>query len=158
VPVSVFTLLVDDATCGESGGIDFNSDDLLRGPNGQDWFGGEGSLELIKSLLLGGAPDKRNIFLGKIMKRAANLREVFDETLIEVSKANKALYFFEAFGDGPINDGFNFDWVHRDFAMTDNQTKIIYLGLFKFALFRTEIKIIHLKAMEDFVNDLMIFF
>jgi hypothetical protein len=34
VPVSVFTLLVDDATCSESGGIDFNSSESLRCPNG----------------------------------------------------------------------------------------------------------------------------
>jgi hypothetical protein len=120
VPVGVFTLLVDDATCGESRGIDFNSSKSLRCSNGQDWFGGEGSLELIKSLLLGGAPDKRNVFLGKIMKGTTNLGEVFDEASVEVGKADKASHFFEVFGDGPINDGFNFDWVHRDFAMTDD--------------------------------------
>jgi hypothetical protein len=86
---------------------------------------------------LGGAPDKWNVFLGKIVVGTANFREVFDETSVEVSKADEALYFFEAFRNGPINGSFNLDWVHRDFAMTDNQTKIIYLGLFKLALFRT---------------------
>jgi hypothetical protein len=39
----------------------------------------------------------------------ANFEEVLNEALVEVSKANEALYFFEAFGNGPINDGFNFD-------------------------------------------------
>jgi hypothetical protein len=68
---------------------------------------------------LGGALDKWNIFLGKIVKRTANLGEVFDEASIEVSKANEALYFFKAFRNGPINNSFNLDWVHRDFAMTD---------------------------------------
>jgi hypothetical protein len=136
VPVSVFTLLVDDATCGESRGIDFNLSESLGCPNGQDWFSGEGSLKLIKGLLLRGAPDKRNVFLEKIVEGMANLREVFDEMSVEVSKADKALYFFEAFRDGPVNDSFNLNWVHRDFAMTDDQTKIIYLGLFKLALFR----------------------
>jgi hypothetical protein len=71
-------------------------------------------------LLLEGAPDKQNISLGKIVKEMANPGEVFNEVLIEISKANKASYFFEAFGNRPINDGFNLDWVHRDFAMTDN--------------------------------------
>jgi hypothetical protein len=69
---------------------------------------------------LGKAPDKWNIFLGEIVERAADLGEVFNKALIEVSKANKALYFFEAFEDGPINNSFNLDWIHRDFAMTDN--------------------------------------
>jgi hypothetical protein len=64
---------------------------------------------LIKGLLLGGAPDKRNIFLGKIVERAAYFGEVFDEASIEVSKANEALYFFEAFRNRPINDSFNLD-------------------------------------------------
>jgi hypothetical protein len=91
---------------------------------------------LIKSLLLGGTPDKRNVFLGEIVKRTADLGEVFNEALVEVSEANKTSDFFEIFRDGPINDGFDFDWVHGDSAMTDNQTKIIYLGLFKLALFR----------------------
>jgi hypothetical protein len=136
VPVSVFTLLVDDATCGEPGSVNFYPSESLRCLNSQDWFGGEGSLKLVKGLLLGGAPDKWNILLGKIMKRAANLREVFDEASIEVSKANEALYFFEAFRNGPINDSFNLNWVHRDFVITDHQTKIVYLGLFKLALFR----------------------
>jgi hypothetical protein len=54
-------------------------------------------------------PDKWNIFFGKIMKRVANLREVFDEVSIEISKANEALHFFKAFGNGPINNGFNFN-------------------------------------------------
>jgi hypothetical protein len=85
---------------------------------------------------LGRAPDKWNIFLRKIVKRAADFREVFDEASIEVSKANEALHFFEAFEDIPIDNGFNLDWVHGDFTMTDNQTKIIYPGLFKLALFR----------------------
>jgi hypothetical protein len=120
VPVSVFTLLVNDATCGKSGGINFNPGESLRCPNGQDWFGGEGGLELIKSLLLGGALDKRNVFFGKIMERTADFGEVFNEVSIEVSKADEALYFFKVFRDGPIDNGFNFDWVHRDSAMTNN--------------------------------------
>jgi hypothetical protein len=41
-----------------------------------DWFSGEGSLELIKSLLLGGAPNKQNIFYEKIVKKIADLGEV----------------------------------------------------------------------------------
>jgi hypothetical protein len=71
-------------------------------------------------LLLRRAPNKWNVFLEKIVKGAADLGEVFDEVSIEVSKANEALYFFEAFGNRPVNDGFNLDWVHRDFAVTDN--------------------------------------
>jgi hypothetical protein len=54
---------------------------------------------------LGRAPDKRNVFLGKIVKRTAYLGEVFDEASVEVSKANEASYFFEAFRNRPINDG-----------------------------------------------------
>jgi hypothetical protein len=69
---------------------------------------------------LGRAPDKWNVLLRKIVKRMANLREVFDEALVEVGKADETLYFFEAFEDRPINNSFNLDWIHRDFVMTDN--------------------------------------
>jgi hypothetical protein len=61
---------------------------------------------------LGGALDKWNIFLEKIVEKMANLEEVFNEASIEVSKADEALYFFEAFRNGPINNSFNFNWIH----------------------------------------------
>jgi hypothetical protein len=54
------------------------------------------------------------------MEKTANLGEVFNKASVEISKANKASYFFEAFGNRPINDSFNLDWVHRDFTITDN--------------------------------------
>jgi hypothetical protein len=54
------------------------------------------------------------------MEETANLGKVLDEASIEVSKANEASYFFEAFGNRPIYDGFNLDWIHRNFAITDN--------------------------------------
>jgi hypothetical protein len=120
VPVGVFALLVDDAACGGSESVNFYLGKSLRYPNSQDWFSGKGSLELIKSLLLERAPDKWNVFLGKIVKRMANLGEVFNKALVEVSKANEASHFFEAFKNRPINNGFNLDCIHRDFAMTDN--------------------------------------
>jgi hypothetical protein len=68
------------------------------------------------------------------------------------------LYFFEIFRNGPIHDSFDLNWVYRDSAITDNLTKIIYLGLFKFALFKMQIEVMCLKAMEDFVNNLTVFF
>jgi hypothetical protein len=42
--------------------------------------------------------------------------------------------------------------------MTNNQTKIIYLSLFKLTLFRMQIEVMYLKTMEDFVNNLVMFF
>jgi hypothetical protein len=40
-----------------------------------------------------------------------DFEEVFDEALVKVSKADKALYFFDAFENGPINNSFNLDCV-----------------------------------------------
>jgi hypothetical protein len=108
VPVDIFTLLVDYITCGESRSIYFYLGESLRCPDDQEWFNCKGSLELIESLLLERTPDKQNIFFGKIVEGVADLREVFNEVLIEISKVNEALYFFEAFGDGPIYDGFKY--------------------------------------------------
>jgi hypothetical protein len=59
------------------------------------------------SITLRGAANMLSLI--SMIKRVANLGEVFDEVLIEVSKANEALYFFEAFGNRPVNDGFNLD-------------------------------------------------
>jgi hypothetical protein len=55
---------------------------------------------------LGGAPDKWNVFLEKIVERTADFGEVFNEVSIEIGKADEALYFFKAFRDGPIDNGF----------------------------------------------------
>jgi hypothetical protein len=54
MPVDVLILLVNDATCGKPRSVNFNAEKLLRCPNGQDWFSGKGSLELVKCLLLEG--------------------------------------------------------------------------------------------------------
>jgi hypothetical protein len=70
--------------------------------------------------LLGAAPNKQNVFLEKIVEGTADFEEVFDKVLVEVCKANEALHFFEAVGDGPVDNGFNFDWIHGDSAITDN--------------------------------------
>jgi hypothetical protein len=43
------------------------------------------------------------------MKRTTNLGEVFDEVLVEVSKADEASYFFKAFRNRPVNNSFNLD-------------------------------------------------
>jgi hypothetical protein len=69
---------------------------------------------------LEGAPDKQNIFLGKIIERMTDLEEVLNKALVEISKADEALHFFKAFWNGPIYDSFNFNWIHRNFTMTNN--------------------------------------
>jgi hypothetical protein len=47
----------------------------------------------------------------------ANLEEVFNKVLVEISKANEALYFFKTFWNELVNNSFNLDWVYRDFAI-----------------------------------------
>jgi hypothetical protein len=54
-------------------------------------------------------PDKWSVFFEKIIERAADLGEVFNEVSIEVGKTDEALYFFEVLRNRPINNSFNLD-------------------------------------------------
>ena len=51
---------------------------------------------------LGGGPDVRDIFLGKVKERTGNIGVGIDEATIEVTKAKERLEFFEFLGLGLV--------------------------------------------------------
>jgi hypothetical protein len=88
---------------------------------------------------LSGTPYKGHIFLDEVMKWTAYLGEILDEALVEIGESNETSDFFEFCGWGPNLNGFHLDWVHGNFAGTDDQSEIADMGLFKLTLLRSEI-------------------
>jgi hypothetical protein len=126
-------------------------------PDSQNEFGSEGGFERIESGLLSGAPYKRHILLSEVVKQPAYLGEVFDKASVEVDKPDETSDFFEFCGWGPIFDGLYIDWVHENFAGTDDQSEIVNMGLLKFALLGSEIEIVFFKMAKNLVDDLLMF-
>jgi hypothetical protein len=112
---------------------------MVQAPDGQNRFGDKGGFERFKSSLLGEAPYKGHILLGEVVKWPAYLGEIFNETLVEIGKPNKASDFFELCGWCSIFDSFHFNQVHGNFAGADDQSEIVNMGLLEFALFGSEV-------------------
>ena len=64
------------------------------------------------------------------------MRKVLDEPLVEVSEAKERLYFFPVGRNGPVGYSGNFDGVHFDGIVGDNDSKIFHSFLFEFTLVR----------------------
>jgi hypothetical protein len=88
---------------------------------------------------LGIALYKRHILLSEVVKWLAYLREIFNETSIEIGKPNEASDFFKLHGWCSILDGFHFDRVHENFAGADDQSKVIDMGLLELAPLEAEV-------------------
>ena len=62
------------------------------------------------------------------------MREVLDESPVEVNKPKEGLYFFLVVRDGPFHHSRNFYRVHFNRVVGDDHPEVLYLGSFKLAL------------------------
>jgi hypothetical protein len=107
--------------------------------------------------LLSGAPYKGHILLGKVVKWPAYLEEVLDKASVEIGKPNETPDFFEFYEWCPISDGLYLDQVYGNFARTDDQSEVVNVGLLKFALLGSEVKIVFFETLKNFVNNFLMF-
>jgi hypothetical protein len=68
------------------------------------------------------------------VKRPTYLGKVFDKAFVEVGKPNETSDFFEFYRWGPISNGLYLDQVHGNFAGANDQSEVVNIGLFEFAL------------------------
>jgi len=71
------------------------------------------------------------LFLGEFIKRSGSLRTVVDEFLVEAPKPIEGSDFSYILWDRPIEDSFNFYWVHFDLVFADDHSTKIDFGLFE---------------------------
>ena len=62
------------------------------------------------------------------------VREVLDQSPIEINKPKEGLYFLLIVWDGPFCHSHNFYWVHLDGVMGDDHPEVLHLASFKLAL------------------------
>ena len=60
------------------------------------------------------------LFLGEVVQGSRKLREVFDESTVEVGEADEGTDIFQALGCRPGGDGFDFDRIHGNRSGSDN--------------------------------------
>jgi hypothetical protein len=73
------------------------------------------------------------------MEWFGDMHKVFNESLVEIDKAEELLKIIFAFWFWPFCDSGDFDWVHGDLTISDNKSEVFYLRLFKFTFLRFEV-------------------
>ena len=136
VPKTIFVLLREDATCGKSGGVAFNTCGEFRVVDFEYWFLTELFLYRVESLLLFLRPMPGNILLSEVMERTCHSGKVLYEPLIEVGKAYERSYFLECCWCRPIFYCSNLARVHLHFSWANDHPEVFHRVLLKFAFFR----------------------
>ena len=65
-------------------------------------------------------------------------REVLDEATIEINKAYEGLHVSPVLWDGPLTDSGDFNRVHRDLVLQNDQSEVFNLLLVELTLLRME--------------------
>ena len=66
------------------------------------------------------------------------MREVSDESPVEVNKPKEGLYFLLVVRDGPFHHSRDFYRVHLNRVVGDDHPEVFYLGSFKLTLVRLQ--------------------
>ena len=72
------------------------------------------------------------------MEGAGNLREVADESSVEVHKPYEGLDILDFHWLWPVCDSLDFNRVHRYMVLRDNKPKVVHLSMFELALLQSE--------------------
>jgi len=65
-------------------------------------------------------------------------QEISDEAPVEVNKAYESLYVSLVLQDGPVTDFSNFNRVHLDLVLRDDQSKVLNLLSIELTLLQVE--------------------
>ena len=65
-------------------------------------------------------------------------RKVFNEAMVEVNKAYKGLHVSLVLQGGPLTDSGNFNRIHRDLVLRDDQPEVFNLLLVELTFLQTE--------------------
>ena len=61
------------------------------------------------------------------VKRCGQNTKSTDIHLVEIQEAEKCLNFLQGYGSFPVLDTLNFDWVHGDGILMDDDSKVFTL-------------------------------
>ena len=86
------------------------------------------------------------------------LRKVWDESSVEVDKADEGLDLLFVGRGWPLRHTSYFCWVHFDFVVQDDNTKVFDAGFFKLTLLVSEVQLMFLQPFHDHVGNRAMFF
>ena len=88
-------------------------------------------------------------FLGGItsdvVEGSGNVGEVQDESVVEVYKAYKLLYFLFGFQGWPLCNPGNLDWVHFYFTIQNDKSEVFYASAFELTFVMSEEELVFLE-------------
>jgi hypothetical protein len=73
------------------------------------------------------------------------VREVQNESAVEVYKAYKLLYFPFGFRSCPLRNPGNLDWVHFYFTIRNNKSEVFYASAFELTFVMSEEELVFLE-------------
>src|SRR5579859_28683 len=139
--------LRDDGTQGIVGGVRFKHCWERGIKVAKDRSGSESHLELFKCGLGSGVPMEPVSFLEERGYRRDNLTEIFDETTIEVSKAEEDAYIMHRLRPRPGGDGADFRRVHLYSVRANDVPQEPHFLFVKLAFARLQIQFCLLKSL-----------
>ena len=74
----------------------------------------------------------------EVEERSSYGREVLDEAMVKVNEAYKGLHVSPALQGGPLMDSSNFNRVHCNLVLRDDQPEVFNLLLMELTLLQTE--------------------
>ena len=93
---------------------------------------------MFEGFLFLGTPVPGMIGSSKVKERSSYGQEVLDEATVEVNEAYKGLHVSPVLRGGPLTDSGNFNRVHRDLVLRDDQPKVFNLLPVELTFLRTE--------------------
>jgi len=92
-----------------------------------------------------------------IIKWSCDIREAGDKRAIKVAEAKKASNIFDGGWYRPFSDAFNFNWVHFDVSITDDDTQVFDLLFMKSTLFWLKEKVMFGQFVQKLVDSMRVF-
>jgi len=74
----------------------------------------------------------------EVKERSSYSREVLDEAMVEVNEAYESLHISLVLWDGPLVDSGDFNRVHRNLVLRDDQSKVFNLLLVELTFLQME--------------------
>ena len=76
--------------------------------------------------------------MGEVKEGSSYSREVLDEAMVEVNEAYESLYISSVLWNRPLTDSGDFNRVHRNFVLQDDQSEVFNLLSVEFTFLRIE--------------------
>src|SRR3979490_722895 len=86
------------------------------------------------------------------------LREVWDESSVEVDETDEGLDLLFVGGGRPLRHTSYLHWVHFDLVVQDDDSEVFNASLFELALLMSEVQLVLTETFHDHAGDKAMFF